>query len=199
MKFTEPGGDDHAGDAAGCGNWISDHRRRHRDRHGGGAMSRSALAPFGQVDSRLARRYEGTGLGLPLAKALVELHGGVLSIESAPGKGTVVTVVLQLAAGSGALAAPLCAPRANAPAPPRPSPASQGRELLTLSPPLRSGGGLGGGVPCPRTRAWPRFISMPAAGSTARRRGARTTPGSRRWPSIARAASSRCGAGTIWW
>jgi two-component system cell cycle sensor histidine kinase PleC len=41
-----------------------------------------ALAPFGQVDSRLARRFEGTGIGLPLAKAPVELHGGVLAIES---------------------------------------------------------------------------------------------------------------------
>ena len=74
------------------------------DRYRG--VTGETLKPFGQVDSRLARRYEGTGLGLPLAKALVELHGGVLSIESAPGKGTVVTVVLQLAAGSGALAAP---------------------------------------------------------------------------------------------
>jgi two-component system cell cycle sensor histidine kinase PleC len=56
-----------------------------------------ALAPFGQVDSRLARRFEGTGLGLPLAKSLVELHGGTLAIESAPGAGTTVTVILPLA------------------------------------------------------------------------------------------------------
>ncbi|MBI4967070.1 MAG: PAS domain-containing protein [Rhodospirillales bacterium] len=52
----------------------------------------TALQPFGQVDSRLARRYEGTGLGLPLAKSLVELHGGTLSIDSAKGRGTTVTV-----------------------------------------------------------------------------------------------------------
>jgi two-component system cell cycle sensor histidine kinase PleC len=51
-----------------------------------------ALAPFGQVDSGYARRFEGTGLGLPLAKSLTELHGGRLSIESAPGKGTTVAV-----------------------------------------------------------------------------------------------------------
>jgi signal transduction histidine kinase/HAMP domain-containing protein len=53
-----------------------------------------ALAPFGQVDSRLARRYEGAGLGLPLTKALVELHGGVMAIESERGKGTIVMVAL---------------------------------------------------------------------------------------------------------
>lgn len=53
-----------------------------------------ALSPFGQVDSRLSRRYEGTGLGLPLARALVEQHGGKLELESAPGIGTTVRVVL---------------------------------------------------------------------------------------------------------
>jgi signal transduction histidine kinase/HAMP domain-containing protein len=53
-----------------------------------------ALAPFGQVDSRLARKYEGTGLGLPLSQVLVELRGGRLLIDSVPGKGTTVTVLL---------------------------------------------------------------------------------------------------------
>ncbi|MDH3235496.1 MAG: ATP-binding protein, partial [Alphaproteobacteria bacterium] len=53
-----------------------------------------ALTPFRQVDSRLARAYEGTGLGLPLVKSLTELHGGAVSIESAPGVGTTVTVTL---------------------------------------------------------------------------------------------------------
>jgi signal transduction histidine kinase len=54
----------------------------------------TALDRFGQIDSRLARRYEGTGLGLPLAKELMELHGGTLSIESEIGVGTTVTVLL---------------------------------------------------------------------------------------------------------
>ena len=53
-----------------------------------------ALAPFGQVDANLARQYEGLGLGLPLANALVRLHGGRLEIDSAPGRGTTVTVHL---------------------------------------------------------------------------------------------------------
>jgi PAS domain S-box-containing protein len=51
-----------------------------------------ALAQFGQVDSTHSRRHEGTGLGLPLTKALVELHGGTLELESEPGRGTTVTV-----------------------------------------------------------------------------------------------------------
>jgi signal transduction histidine kinase/HAMP domain-containing protein len=51
-----------------------------------------ALTPFGQVDNRLARRYDGTGLGLPLTKTLVDLHGGTLAIESEPHVGTVVRV-----------------------------------------------------------------------------------------------------------
>jgi signal transduction histidine kinase/HAMP domain-containing protein len=53
-----------------------------------------ALAPFGQVESGLARRYEGTGLGLPLTKALVELHAGTMTIASAHRMGTTVTVSL---------------------------------------------------------------------------------------------------------
>ena len=51
-----------------------------------------AMQPFGQVDNRLERRYEGTGLGLPLTRALVELHGGAMSFDSAREKGTKVTV-----------------------------------------------------------------------------------------------------------
>jgi len=53
-----------------------------------------ALEPFGQVDSSLARKYEGTGLGLPLTRQMVELHGGRLMLESALGQGTTVTVIL---------------------------------------------------------------------------------------------------------
>ncbi|OEJ65693.1 receiver/sensor box histidine kinase [Magnetovibrio blakemorei] len=51
-----------------------------------------ALEKFGQVDSSLSRKHEGTGLGLPLTKGLIDLHGGTLEIDSHPGKGTEVTV-----------------------------------------------------------------------------------------------------------
>ena len=47
---------------------------------------------FRQVDNSLSRRYEGTGLGLPLAIQLTELHGGTLTVDSTPGRGTTVTV-----------------------------------------------------------------------------------------------------------
>ena len=50
------------------------------------------LEPFNQVDSRLARKYEGTGLGLPLSKRLMELHGGTLTVESVLGCGTTVAL-----------------------------------------------------------------------------------------------------------
>ncbi len=52
-----------------------------------------ALAAFQQIDSELNRKYEGTGLGLPLAKAFVEQHGGTLSLKSAIGEGTSAIVV----------------------------------------------------------------------------------------------------------
>ena len=51
-----------------------------------------AFQPFAQVDNRLERRYEGTGLGLSLTKALVELHGGAIAVDSARDQGTRVTV-----------------------------------------------------------------------------------------------------------
>ncbi len=51
-----------------------------------------ALAPFQQIDSGLNRRHEGTGLGLPLTKSLVEMHGGYLDLQSEVGVGTTVTV-----------------------------------------------------------------------------------------------------------
>jgi len=53
-----------------------------------------ALEPFAQVDNALSRRFEGTGLGLPLSRKLVELHGGTLTVASEIAKGTIVVVHL---------------------------------------------------------------------------------------------------------
>ncbi|MGB8273693.1 MAG: HAMP domain-containing sensor histidine kinase [Alphaproteobacteria bacterium] len=52
----------------------------------------TALEPFSQVDASMTRKFPGTGLGLPLARALTRLHGGDLAIDSQPGCGTRVTV-----------------------------------------------------------------------------------------------------------
>jgi two-component system, cell cycle sensor histidine kinase PleC len=93
VKFTERGGRVIVGAAQHRDGWIdisvSDT---------GVGMSEAdlvvALQPFRQVDNSLARRYEGTGLGLPLARELARLHGGDLKFVSAPGRGTTVTVRL---------------------------------------------------------------------------------------------------------
>ena len=53
-----------------------------------------AMAPFGQVDNTLSRKYEGTGLGLPLTRKFVEIMGGTFSIASEVGKGTTITITL---------------------------------------------------------------------------------------------------------
>ena len=52
----------------------------------------NALASFQQIDNRLARKHEGAGLGLPLVRAQIELHGGTITIDSAVDQGTTVTL-----------------------------------------------------------------------------------------------------------
>jgi PAS domain S-box-containing protein len=52
------------------------------------------LEPFGQIDSGLARQHRGAGLGLPISRALVELHGGRFDLASEPGKGTTASIWL---------------------------------------------------------------------------------------------------------
>jgi signal transduction histidine kinase len=50
------------------------------------------LEPYGQVAAARDRNPDGTGLGLPLVKKMIELHGGAFRLDSAPGAGTVATV-----------------------------------------------------------------------------------------------------------
>lgn len=61
-----------------------------------------ALQPFRQVDGTLNRRHEGTGLGLPLAKSMVQLMNGQMVIRSSPGHGTSIDVILPIEARRGA-------------------------------------------------------------------------------------------------
>ena len=91
LKFTPRGGEVAAtAERDGAGNLVL----VFRDTGIGIAAAdmAKAMAPFGQVASSLSRKYPGTGLGLPLAKRLVELHGGTLAVESAVGRGTTVRV-----------------------------------------------------------------------------------------------------------
>ncbi|HWB51081.1 MAG TPA: ATP-binding protein [Stellaceae bacterium] len=69
----------------------------------------TALEPFGQVDAGHTRRHEGTGLGLPLAQRLAELHGGKLTVSSVKRCGTTVTVTLPPERTVAMRAAPLAA------------------------------------------------------------------------------------------
>lgn len=61
-----------------------------------GENMKRLFQPFSQIDSSLARKYEGTGLGLTLVKSLAELHGGTVALESAEGQGSCFTAWLPL-------------------------------------------------------------------------------------------------------
>ncbi len=54
----------------------------------------TAFSHYGQIDSKIARSHQGTGLGLPISRALAELHGGSLTAKSAKGVGTCITLLL---------------------------------------------------------------------------------------------------------
>jgi two-component system cell cycle sensor histidine kinase PleC len=53
----------------------------------------TVLEPFSQVENIMTRTHAGTGLGLPLCKSLIEMHGGTLTLESEVGSGTTVTIM----------------------------------------------------------------------------------------------------------
>ena len=93
VKFTPPGGSVQVSAVA-----LPDGGARVSIRDTGVGMTREeiavALTPFAQVDAGHSRWREGAGLGLPIAKALVQLHGGKLEILSAKSLGTEVAVTL---------------------------------------------------------------------------------------------------------
>jgi len=89
IKFTPAGGlVEVAGKRLVCGGYAV------TVRDSGIGMTRDeilkALTPFGQVENKMTATHTGTGLGLPLAKAMLELHGGQLEIDSEPGRGTFI-------------------------------------------------------------------------------------------------------------
>ncbi|WP_300300485.1 ATP-binding protein [Ferrovibrio sp.] len=99
VKFTPPGGRIEVGAQpdgdGGFRIWVSDTGIGIAPEH-----IPLVLAPFGQVENDLTRQYEGTGLGLPLVKSLVEMHGGVFEIDSAPGDGTTMRAAFPPPPGS---------------------------------------------------------------------------------------------------
>jgi PAS domain S-box-containing protein len=92
VKFTPTGGD------VAVRVWLAADRRMHVEVSDTGIGMRAediprALEPFQQIDGAVSRKHEGTGLGLPLCKRLIELHGGALLLDSAPSVGTKATIV----------------------------------------------------------------------------------------------------------
>jgi PAS domain S-box-containing protein len=104
VKFTPPGGNIDILTAS-----MPDGRLTIRVNDTGCGMTREdldrAMQPFGQARGDLSRPQEGTGLGLPLARLLVEAHGGTIDVETAPGRGTAITIIFPVAR-----IAPLAAP-----------------------------------------------------------------------------------------
>ena len=96
VKFTEPGGLITLGahtDARGLRIWVKD--------SGVGIAANDlerALQPFGQIENSQSRSQIGWGLGLAISKSLAELNGGVLGLESQPGRGTIASVTFPLPA-----------------------------------------------------------------------------------------------------
>ena len=93
IKFTEPGG------AVSLGAAVAEHGALElfvKDSGIGIAPDDmdKVFTPFEQADDSLARKYEGTGLGMALVKALVDLHQGKVTLHSGLGQGTRVTVSL---------------------------------------------------------------------------------------------------------
>ncbi|WP_114969618.1 response regulator [Rhodoferax ferrireducens] len=102
VKFTPEGGEVHvtarrvAREAVPGGSFANYLELAVRDTGIGISAEDQAqlFRPFTQIDSTLARRHEGTGLGLVMVKRLTELHGGTVALHSTPGQGSTFTVWL---------------------------------------------------------------------------------------------------------
>jgi two-component system cell cycle sensor histidine kinase PleC len=85
-----------------------------------------AMSTFGQVDSSLSRRYEGTGLGLPFTRKLTLMMGGTFDIQSEEGLGTTITLVFPSKTEGGEVAAPKAKESSSEKAP---AEATEGKEF----------------------------------------------------------------------
>ena len=103
VKFTAPGGEVEIGIAEMDG--FIDLRVRDTGIGVAAEHLKSVFEPFHQGDAALARRYEGTGLGLSVCRGLVEMHGGSIALESKPAQGTTAIVRLPKQARVSAAAA----------------------------------------------------------------------------------------------
>ena len=93
LKFTPSGGQITVGSALQGDRlriWVADNGIGIAPEH-----VEKALSPFGQVDSALSREHDGTGLGLPLVKRLVELHGAAFDLVSGLGEGTTISMIFE--------------------------------------------------------------------------------------------------------
>jgi signal transduction histidine kinase len=103
VKFTPPGG------RVALDAWISEERFHLAISDTGVGVKPEDIAvitrPFHRLRSALDGNHQGAGLGLPFAKAIVELHGGSLAFESVVNKGTLVTVILPVLSDAQVVAA----------------------------------------------------------------------------------------------
>lgn len=92
--------------------------------------------PFSQIDSSLARKYGGTGLGLAMVRQMAELHGGAVAVASAEGQGSIFAAWLPIRDPEGAATA---APPPQAPSPKTPIAATGERMALVVEDDSQSG------------------------------------------------------------
>ena len=173
-----------------------DLRHRQRHRHLARRTWRKLFQAFSQIDSSLARKFEGTGLGLAMVKQLAELHGGTVAVASAEGEGACFAVWLPLRARPAPQTPTRCRPRSRGRRGRRPRSASRWWSRTTTGPPTWSAccskprASRCCAPPAPRRRSLiaPQHAAQPDhAGPAAAGHGRLGVPraharGRRRWP-----------------